>query len=107
MRKELLVAIAACIMAITVIVIVKKYLVHLSAATSDKEVILVLEFGAVVLVFASFVLSEFLRAFQFIFKLLQGKRAPKAKLQGMITLLVTVIVSMGIYISFARLAAHS
>jgi hypothetical protein len=107
MRKEFFVAIAACVMAITVIVIVKKYLVHLSAATSDKQVILILEFGAVALVFASFVLSEFLRTFHFIFKLLQGKRGPRAELRGTITLLITIAVSLGIYFSFARLAAQS
>jgi hypothetical protein len=106
MKRELLAAAIAFVIAIGVIFLVKKYLVHLEGASSDKEVILLLEFGAVLLVFASFVISEFLRMFRELFKLVRGKKAQTSMPSGVVTLFVTVIVSLSIYFSFVKLMAH-
>jgi hypothetical protein len=104
MKKEILAVAIAFLMALGVIFLVKKYLAVLGAANSDKDVILYLEFGAILLVFTSFILSEFLRVFRHIVYLMRNVRVTASSNTGYITLFLTVFVSLCIYFSFVRLA---
>jgi hypothetical protein len=107
MRHDIVPVGLAFLMAMALIFVAENYFGQHSASVSDKEVIWFLEFSAVVLIFVSFMVSEFLNAFRYIFRLIRGEKVSRVTVgPGMRTLFTAVIVSLCIYFSFLNLRAH-
>ena len=102
--REALLAMLAFALAAIIIVIVEKYLVEHVPIASGHDGIVFLEFAVVLLVIGSFLLSEFLHAFEAIYKTMMGKRIKlEVPWKGIVALLMSVAISGGIFISYVQL----
>jgi hypothetical protein len=100
--KDILSAFAACVMAILLIYVVHE-LVHIGTTGSDRDVVVALEFVAVVVLIATVLGEEVMHFFISIFRLIRGKKLEgRSKTGSLVTVYVTVVSSLFIYFAFVK-----
>lgn len=104
MLKELGIILFAFLLALAALFLAEK-IAHLSEPANTQRLILALEFGAVILIFASFVMSEFLKAVGHFVSLVRKQESDiEIDPTGPMVLMLTVSVSLAIYFCFLYLA---
>lgn len=104
--KEIVVAVAAFLIAVGIIYVVREELTHILGGTgSDREVVLALEVAAVAILFGLIVQKHMLHTFEHLFKVIKGKTA-KQPTSGMsiLEIYVVVIISLVVYIGMVKYA---
>jgi len=105
MKKEILAIAAACVMALAIIFAVKKFLVLGGTIRTDRDMVLFLELGVVLLVFSAFVGNEVIRGMRNIIGMMSTppEEAMRMDIKGVLILFGAVIASLSIYYAFTTL----
>jgi hypothetical protein len=103
--KQILAALAACLMAVGIIYVIDHFIVHIGGTKSDRDMIVALEVAAVAVLIAFVIGKEIMELLENLLRAIRGQGPKHASVTDKIVLVyVTIIVSLGIYFAFMNFA---